>query len=83
MDQKEYWDNSTCKTFTATLHLDKLSQYLRKNDCILDVGCGYGRILSELYENGYKNLKGVDFSSKMIEKGRQFYPFLDLAVKKD
>lgn len=83
MDQKEYWNNSIGKTFTATLHLDRLSQYLRKNDHILDVGCGYGRTLCELYENEYKNLKGVDFSSKMIEKGRQLYPFLDLDVKND
>lgn len=83
MDQKEYWDNSTGKIFTSTLHLDKLSQYLKKNDCILDVGCGYGRTLYELYEAGYKKLKGVDFSSKMIEKGRQLYPFLNLSVKKD
>ena len=83
MDQKECWNNSTGKTFTSALHLDKLSQYIKKNDCILDVGCGYGRTLYELYENGYRNLKGVDFSSKMIEKGRWLYPFLDLAVKKD
>lgn len=83
MNQKEYWDNSTGKTFTAMLHLDQLSQYINKNDHILDVGCGYGRTLYELYSNNYKNLKGVDFSSKMIEKGKQLYPFLDLDVKKD
>lgn len=83
MDQKEYWDNSTGKTFTSTLHLNKLSRYIKKSDCILDVGCGYGRTLYELYVNGYKNLKGVDFSSKMIEKGRRLYPFLNLAVKYD
>ncbi|TQS82860.1 class I SAM-dependent methyltransferase [Candidatus Methanomassiliicoccus intestinalis] len=83
MNQKEYWDKSTCKTFTAMLHLDELSLYLKNDDSILDVGCGYGRTLYELYSNGYKNLKGVDFSSKMIEKGKQLYPFLDLTVKRD
>ena len=47
---------------------------------ILDVGCGYGRTLNELQENGYKNLIGVDFSNAMIEKGNRLFPKLDLRV---
>jgi ubiquinone/menaquinone biosynthesis C-methylase UbiE len=45
---------------------------------ILDVGCGYGRILNELYKNGFKNLTGVDFSEKMIKRGLKIYPHLNL-----
>jgi SAM-dependent methyltransferase len=45
---------------------------------ILDVGCGYGRTLKELYDAGFVNLFGVDFSQGMVDRGRQLYPYLDL-----
>lgn len=48
---------------------------------ILDIGCGYGRTLEELHKYGYHNLVGIDFSEKMIERGKNQYPYLDLRVK--
>ena len=45
---------------------------------ILDVGCGYGRILSTLYQNEFHNLIGIDPSFKMIERGKNEHPYLDL-----
>lgn len=33
---------------------------------VLDIGCGYGRVLKHLYENGIKNLTGVDISKDLI-----------------
>ena len=38
---------------------------------LLDVGCGCGRISFGLSQLGYKNLLGIDYSSKMIKKARQ------------
>ena len=34
---------------------------------LLDVGCGCGRISFGLSQLGYKNLLGIDYSSKMIK----------------
>jgi len=45
---------------------------------ILDFGCGYGRTLKEIYQNGYTNLVGADISSRMIERGQKELPFLQL-----
>lgn len=33
---------------------------IKKNDYILDVGCGRGELLRILYSNGYHNCKGID-----------------------
>jgi SAM-dependent methyltransferase len=48
--------------------VDYITKYItNKNSSILDIGCGTGRHLFELYERGYINLKGIDFSPKYIE----------------
>lgn len=84
MKQEEYWNSvSEKKEFTTPFQAEEFSKYVKKDSCILDVGCGYGRTLDELYHNGYRNLIGVDFSSGMIERGKQQFPYLDLRVKED
>lgn len=45
---------------------------------ILDVGCGYTRTLNELYQLEYKDLIGLDFSTSIIERGKNNFPHLDL-----
>lgn len=82
--QKEYWDGvSGKKEFTTPFHAGEFSDYVTKDSHILDVGCGYGRTLDELYHNGYRRLTGIDFSSGMIERGKRQFPYLDLRVKED
>lgn len=57
MEQKEYWNKvSETKQFSTPFQIEEFSKYVEKSDIILDVGCGYGRTLNELYTNGYKNL---------------------------
>ena len=41
---------------------------------MLDFGCGYGRCLGELFEAGYRNLIGLDFSPAMIAAARARFP---------
>jgi ubiquinone/menaquinone biosynthesis C-methylase UbiE len=41
---------------------------------ILDVGCGYGRVLEILYREGYRNLVGVDPAPAMVAAARQRLP---------
>ena len=82
MEQREYWDSvSEKKQFTTPFHTESFSKYVNPNAQILDVGCGYGRTLDELYHIGYRNLTGLDFSKGMIDRGKEQFPYLDLRVK--
>lgn len=84
MKQEEYWNSvSEKKEFTTPLQAREFSKYVKRDHRILDVGCGYGRTLDELYHNGYRNLIGIDFSKGMIERGKRQFPYLDLRVKED
>lgn len=84
MKQEEYWNSvSEKKEFTTPFLLEPFSNYVKRDQVILDVGCGYGRTLDELYHNGYRNLIGIDFSKGMIERGKRQFPYLDLRVKED
>jgi len=59
---------------------------------ILDVGCGYGRYIKALNDNGYENVYGIDISQEQIDyaknnmglKNVEIYDALDfLKYKKD
>lgn len=67
-----YWDRvASEKRFSHPLRLDWLARYLdasRTRARILDYGCGYGRILVELWQAGYQNILGVDFSEGMLTR---------------
>jgi ubiquinone/menaquinone biosynthesis C-methylase UbiE len=77
MEQKLYWNNAaSTKEFTTPFQMDIFRKYVNLNAHILDIGCGYGRTLNELYNSGYKNSIGIDFSEKMIERGKNTYPHL-------
>lgn len=84
MRQEEYWDSvSEKKEFTSPIQLENIEKYIKKDSRILDVGCGYGRTLDELYRNGYRNLVGIDFSNGMIARGKRQFPYLDLRIKEN
>ena len=71
MEQKDYWNRAAAdKEFTTPFQLDTFEKYVARDALVLDVGCGYGRTLDELYRAGWRNLIGIDFSEAMIERGR-------------
>lgn len=83
MEQKNYWDRvSQTKHFTTPFQADAFCKYVKKEAIVLDVGCGYGRTLDELHQQGFQNLIGIDFAEGMIERGKCQFPYLDLRVKK-
>lgn len=83
-DQTHYWDRMAWeKTFGIPLMLDQFSSLVTPDQRILDYGCGYGRTCSELAQNGYRNVVGVDISGEMIKRAKQEHPDLDLHVVKD
>lgn len=57
--------------------------WLREVDiCVLDAGCGTGRVGIALAEHGYTNLHGVDLSPEMVEiaASHEIYASLDAPV---
>ena len=81
MEQKQYWDlAATSKDFTTPLNFEVFSKYVGRQAAVLDLGCGYGRVLEELSRKGYSRLTGLDFSKGMIRRGLSLYPHLDLRV---
>lgn len=79
--QKEYWNSvADAKEFTTPMQSAVFCRYVNRDAAILDVGCGYGRVLSELHALGFRNLCGIDFSEKLIARGKRQFPYLDLRV---
>ncbi|MBQ6478986.1 MAG: class I SAM-dependent methyltransferase [Erysipelotrichaceae bacterium] len=77
MNQKEYWNSvSETKTFTLPFDSDLFAGYVQKDSVIVDIGCGYGRILRILQEEGYEDLTGYDFSPMMIRRGKEECPLI-------
>ena len=73
--QLDYWNTEGVnKPFAHPLNLRRLSEWLSPDNLILDYGCGYGRCLGELFNAGYRNLIGFDFSPAMIAAARARFP---------
>jgi len=82
-NQREYWNKvAEEKEFPTPFQMEEFKKYVSKEMKILDVGCGYGRTLNELYNQGFKNLTGIDYSQGMINRGLRLYPHLNL-IKND
>ncbi|MGR6973560.1 class I SAM-dependent methyltransferase [Streptomyces cynarae] len=78
--QIEYWDSvGATKTFTHPVNLDWL-EGVNRNARVLDYGCGYGRVMAELSEHGFRDVSGVDLSPTLIARGRRLRPDLPFAV---
>ena len=73
--QLEYWNTAGVqKPFAHPLNLRRVRQWISDEGRILDFGCGYGRTLGELFNEGYENLIGLDFSPAMIAAARTRFP---------
>ena len=79
----EYWDDAAKqKKFPTPFNIEEFERFVPKEMYVLDVGCGYGRTLDELYNRGFKNLTGIDYSQRMVERGLKERPYLNL-IKTD
>jgi len=71
-NQNKYWNEvAEIKTFTHPLDKTILETYLTKQSKILDFGCGYGRIATELSDLGFLNIVGYDTSTELINRGKR------------
>lgn len=80
-NQIDYWNRiGPDKPFGHPVNLERLSQHLSVGSRILDLGCGYGRTLGLLFDQGYRNLVGFDLAPAMIAKARVRFPTIDFEV---
>lgn len=76
--QFDYWNRTgPSKPFGHPLNLERLSRHLSLSSRILDLGCGYGRVLGLLFEHGYRDLIGLDPAPAMIEMARARFPGIE------
>jgi ubiquinone/menaquinone biosynthesis C-methylase UbiE len=75
---KQTWDNLAEKhkeshwaswgdKYAISLEVDNISEYIKDNDYVLDVGCANGYSTFEQLERRKIKIHGVDFSEKMID----------------
>lgn len=60
--------------FTTPLPNKNFLASLSKNIKVLDVGCGYGRVLCYLRDFGFKNISGFDVSPNYIVQAKKNCP---------
>ena len=80
-DAIDYWNRvGPAKPFSVPIDLARLGTLLTRDARIVDIGCGYGRVLQILRDEGYHRLIGVDPAASMIEAARQRVPEAELHV---
>lgn len=81
---KQYWENPKDEgNFPINYYEDNidkckeliniLNKYVNKDKKILELGCNVGRNLNYLYQNGYKNIAGVEINKQAINLSREKY----------
>ncbi|MCK5313078.1 MAG: class I SAM-dependent methyltransferase [Desulfobacteraceae bacterium] len=79
LTQETYWDKvAEEKEFTTPFQMELFKKNVSEKAKILDIGCGYGRTLNQLYLSGFPDLTGVDISKNMINRGNKLYPYLNI-----
>ena len=81
--QTAYWDAvADTKRFAHPLHAPWLDG-IDRGAAVLDYGCGYGRTLHHLEQQGFRHLSGADTSPGMIARARHLHPALHFDVLDD
>ncbi|WP_419192338.1 class I SAM-dependent methyltransferase [Engelhardtia mirabilis] len=75
----EYWDRvAESSRFSHPLDASALSAAVPRSARLVDLGCGYGRLLGELIDLGYRDVVGVDQSAAMLDRARAQHPAAQL-----
>lgn len=75
----DYWSRvAGRKSFAHPLDLERFGGLVPPTARVLDVGCGWGRIVAELRDAGWAHVVGVDPAHGMIAHGRSVRPDLEL-----
>lgn len=66
----KYWEEKGAqKDFSTPFQMEVFNKHVSKSAEIIDVGCGYGRIMNVLRDAGYENIKGVEPSAALRSRG--------------
>ncbi|MGV7222608.1 MAG: class I SAM-dependent methyltransferase [Nitrospinales bacterium] len=61
------------RSIPSSLELDDdIFTKLKKEDKILDIGCGYGKTCFDLYKKGFRSVVGVDINQKGIDLAQNY-----------
>lgn len=75
----DYWDRVAWeKRFSHPVDFKRLEPLAPRLGRVVEVGCGYGRVLAALVEAGWSDAIGFDAAGEMIARGRLEHPGLDL-----
>ena len=84
MHQREFWDGvAATKTFAHPFDRARFSALVDRSARILDYGCGYGRVCAQLFDEGYREVVGVDPSPRMIDRALAEHPAIAFDVVDD
>jgi SAM-dependent methyltransferase len=64
--------NNSNSTIRYINLFDTISNYVKPDDFVLDIGCATGGFLKHLHSKTYRNLYGIDFSEPYIEESSKF-----------
>lgn len=79
--QVKFWDRAAHgEGFHHPLDTELLTRFVDPASLVVELGCGWGRVLGLLADSGYSRLSGFDPSPAMIERGRKEQPELDLGL---
>lgn len=78
MKNSENWNKFIGNEIPSSIETQSIIyKFIKKNDRIIDVGCGFGKTVFDLYKKGYVNIYGIDsnksgikFANKMSKKLR-------------
>ncbi len=70
----DFTSTSEVKFTTPLPNISSLGVVLNADSKILDIGCGYGRVLEYLHSKGFKNLIGLDISGELIRRAKTICP---------
>ena len=86
-DRRKYWETKECgekmrlayegdpdTEVSGWAFLEGVKGLKPRPRSILEVGCGYGRLLRMLWDAGYRNLAGVDMSIASLVEARKCLP---------
>lgn len=71
MSQRAIWEQMTNKTFTLPGPPSTLLAGLDHDARVLDVGCGYGRMIRALHAQNVQHVIGIDFATGMLQRARR------------
>ncbi|MFC1765428.1 class I SAM-dependent methyltransferase [Planctomycetota bacterium] len=75
MRNANYWNTEgPQKVFTHPMCPEWLKEDLDRESSVLDLGCGYGRLTSDLRREGFRDIVGYDSSVPMIERATHENP---------